>query len=123
MFSKVLLKCRISKEYSEAWIHGPVYKDIYDAFSFYGSNNIDYDELVKDKEIDLTDEEKAYLDGIIKAFGYYNGSILREMTHLTDPWINTRVGFDKDTISDRKIELSDMEKYFSKYIKKVIKKV
>ncbi len=117
LFSKVLLKCRISKEYSEAWIHGPVYKDIYDAFSYYGSNNIDYDELIKDKEIDLTDEEKAYLDGIIKAFGYYNGSILREMTHLTDPWIKAREGLSENEPSRRIIEEKDMDEYAEKIVK------
>lgn len=118
LFSKIFLKKNITKEYSEAWVHGPVYKDIYDSFSYYGYNNIDYNELVKDKDIDLTQEEKKYLDGIIKAFGYYNGRILREMTHLTDPWIKARKGLKEDEPSHRIIEQKDMDEYAEKIVKK-----
>ena len=117
LFSKIFLKKNITKEYSEAWVHGPVYKDIYDSFSYYGYNNIDYNELVKDKDIDLTQEEKDYLDGIIKAFGYYNGRILREMTHLTDPWIKARKGLKEDEPSHRIIEQKDMDEYAEKIVK------
>jgi len=117
LFSKTFLNERITKEYSEAWIYGPVYKDIYDSFSYYGYNKIDYEELIKDKEIDLTEEEKKYLDGIIKAFGYYNGSILREMTHLTDPWIEARKGLKEDEASRRIIEEKDVDAYEEKIVK------
>ena len=110
----IINKKELFKEYSESWIHGPVYKDIYEAFSYYGSQNIDYNELVKGKEIDLTKEEKEFLDAIIDAFGYYNGRILREMTHLTDPWIKAREGLKEDEQSNRRIEQKDIEEYAKK---------
>ena len=117
LLSMKLNKNKLFNDYSESWKYGPVYRDIYEAFSYYGSQKIDYEELVKDKEIDLTDEEKEFLDAIIDAFGYYNGRVLREMTHLTDPWIKSREGLKDDESSCRRIEEKDMEEYADKIIK------
>lgn len=117
LLSMKLNKNKLFNDYSESWKYGPVYRDIYEAFSYYGSQKIDYEELVKDKKIDLTDEEKEFLDAIIDAFGYYNGRVLREMTHLTDPWIKSREGLQDDESSCRRIEEKDMEEYADKIIK------
>ena len=114
--SKEFLNKHLLNDEAESWKYGPVYKDIYDCFSYYGSKKIDFEELTKNKEIDLSDEEKKYLDAIIDAFGFYSGSVLREMTHLTDPWINTREGLSDDEPSNRKITLDEMDKYFDKVI-------
>ena len=103
--------------YPEAWKYGPVYRDIYEAFSYYKNNKIDYEELTKNKEIDLSLEEKDSIDIIIDNFACYSGSILREMTHLTDPWINARVGIEDDMPSNRIINKEDMEIYAKKVFK------
>ena len=99
---------------SESWIHGPVYREIYDAFAYYGYNKIDYNELVKDRDFYLSDEEKTFIDAIIDAFGFYSGSILREMTHMTDPWIESRKGLKEDDFSNRIIDNDSIEKYFKR---------
>ena len=104
----------IINDSSEAWIHGPVYREIYDAFSYYGYEKINYNELVKDRECNLTKEEKEYIDAIIDAFGFYSGPILREMTHMTDPWIESRKGLKDDEFSNRVIDNKCMEDYFKK---------
>ncbi len=117
IFSDIFLNNNIVGSYSESWKYGPVYKDIYDAFSYYKYNKIDYDELIKDIEIDLTKEEKYFLDVIIKDFGYYSGSILREMTHLTDPWLNTRKGLEENESSNRIIDEEEIKKYAKKIAK------
>ena len=104
----------IINDYSEAWIHGPVYREIYDAFAYYGYEKIDYNELIKDRESNLTKEEKEYIDAIIDAFGFYSGSILREMTHMTDPWIESRKGLKEDDSSNRVIDNKSMKNYFKK---------
>ena len=117
LLSNNFLNNYLITEESESWKFGPVYKDIYDCFSYYGYNKIDYEELLKDNKIDLDDNEKKFLDVIIKDFGYYSGGILREMTHLTDPWINTRIGLDKDMPSNRKITFDELDKYNKKISK------
>ncbi len=101
---------------SQAWKYGPVYKEIYDCFSYYGYNKIDYNELIKNSNIKLSDKEKEYLDAIIMDFGFYSGSLLKEMSHLTDPWVDNRKGLAEDESSNRIISLKDMDKYFNKII-------
>lgn len=102
----------------KAWKYGPVYEEIYDCFSYYKSKRIDYSELLKDRELNLSDEEKEYLDIIIRDFGCYSGSILREMSYLTDPWVIARNGLKDDESSTRFIEEKDMNEYFEKISKK-----
>lgn len=115
--SKKFFNNNVINEESESWKYGPVYKDIYDCFSYYGYNKINLEELTKNRELRINDKEKEYLDKIIECFGYYSGSILREMSHLTDPWINTRIGLKGDEPSKRKITLEEMNNYFDKVIK------
>ena len=113
-FSKHFLNKRLINDKAECWKYGPVYRDIYDAFSYYGYNKIDFDELTKDRIINLSDEEKKYIDAMIDAFGFYSGSILREMTHLTDPWIKARIGLNDNDNSNREIDNKDIDNYFQK---------
>ena len=114
-FSKVFSSVsNIISDNSESWAYGPVYREIYEAFSYYGCDKIDYGELVKDREYNLSVEEKKFIDSIIEAFGFYSGSILSEMTHMTDPWIESRKGLKDGEFSNRVIDNESIEKYFKK---------
>ena len=114
--SKHFLGDFLVNDESESWKYGPVYKDIYNCFSYYGYKKINLEELTKNRELSLSNKEKDYLNSIIECFGYYSGSILREMSHLTEPWINTREGLNENEPSNRIISLKDMDDYFSKII-------
>lgn len=112
-FSKVFPSVKnLILDNSESWKFGPVYRDIYEAFSYYGYDKINFDELVKDRDFNLNEEEKKYVDSIIDAFGFYSGAVLREMTHMTDPWIESREGLETDAFSNRIIDNESVEKYF-----------
>lgn len=113
-FSEFFLNKKLFNDQPEAWIHGPVYKEIYDCFSYYKGNKIEYQELTKNMELSLEEDERKYLNEIIKAFGCYSGSLLREMTHLTTPWRNARKGLKDDEYSSRIIENKDISDYFKK---------
>lgn len=116
-FSKEILSNRLFNEEPEAWSRGPVYREIYNCFSYYKGDNINYKDLLKDYEFNLRDEEKEYLDEILKNFGCYSGNILKEMTHLTDPWITTREGLNEDEPSERIITQDIIDNYFNKICK------
>ena len=123
-FSEKFLNKKIFNENPEAWVHGPIYKDVYDSFSYYKYDFINYSDILKDYDYVLTEEEKEYLDKIITFFGGYSAKVLREMTHLTDPWKATRVGLKDDEKSARIIENDVIEKYFLDICKKYnIKKI
>ena len=111
-FSKEFLNKELFNDTPEAWIHGPVYEDIYDCFSYYKWDKIQYSELLKERVFDLEENEKEYLDKIIEYFGCYSGRILKEMTHLTEPWVETREGLKEKEFSKRIIDKKKIENYF-----------
>ena len=117
-FSEKFLNKNIFSVPAEAWKYGPVYRDIYDCFSYYKNNTINYNELLKEHEFTLEEDEKQYLDSIIKYFGCYSARVLREMTHLTKPWQMAREGLEEDESSNRIIDLKDVDFYVDEIIKK-----
>ena len=111
-FSNEFLGRNLFDDLPEAWIHGPVYREIYNCFSYYKGNKINYEDLLKSREYNLSNDEKKYIDVLIEDFGCYSGSLLREMTHLTTPWINARKNLDDSSYSNRVIEKNDINNYF-----------
>lgn len=96
----------------EAWVHGPVYANVYHKYKNYGCAPIgNYsDEWIG---IELTRLEKEVLDSIVRNFGCYSGKILEKMTHVETPWSHTRMGLEENESSNRIIEKELIEKYFS----------
>lgn len=94
----------------EAWVHGPVYRNVYNRYSSYRFDPIesveDFDESV------FTTSEKAILDSIIKNFCCYSGKTLERFTHLEKPWLHTRDGLPVDAHSDRIIFKGLIGEYF-----------
>ena len=113
-FSSVFLNHNLFNDLPESWIYGPVYRDIYNSLSYYGSDKINYNELLKNRDFNLSNEEEKYVNEILNCFGCYSGTVLREMTHLTDPWIDSRKGLTADEPSNRIISKQDIESYFKK---------
>lgn len=96
----------------EAWIHGPVYRDIYQKYKKYGWTPI----LGNKKnlgDLNLTTLEKEILDNIIRNFGCYSGKVLEKMTHMEIPWRKTRIGLDDNEYSNRIIEKDLIKEYFT----------
>ena len=97
----------------EAWIHGPVYRNIYFKYKNHGYNPIEEKDY-KYGDIKLTTVEKELLDSIVKYFGCYSGKVLERMTHSEEPWRITRIGLDDNEGSDRIIEKNLIAGYFEK---------
>lgn len=97
----------------QAWIHGPVYVEIYEKYKDFKSANIIID-INYDVEDMLADEKREMLDVILKCFGYYNGKALEKMSHYETPWINARRGLLPTENSNNVIRKSDIEEYFEK---------
>ena len=114
-FSKYFIGYTIFNDKCEAWVNGPVYREIYDIYSYYQyniikeENNYNYTSILTDNEIELINE-------IIKDFGCYSGDILMYMTHLTDPWIKSRTNLYPNDKSNKKIDINLINKYFEETI-------
>lgn len=90
---------------AQAWVHGPVYKDIYHAYQ-------------KDQEQffryvpKLTKEEQEILDVILRYICCYKGEVLTQLTHLEQPWLQARKDLSRNTKTDRVIKKDKIAAYF-----------
>lgn len=97
----------------EAWVHGPVYPQIYSKYSFFGYKPIN----IKCSYI-LSEEITSLLDGVLKAFACYNGKILEKFTHSETPWNQARIGKKDDETSSEVITKDSIGLYFENIVKK-----
>lgn len=100
----------------EAWVHGPVYRNVYNLFRDFKYNPIDDDRFVplKESALPLTLEAKEVVDRVLDTFGMYSGKVLESITHKEAPWLDARKGFLPDETSHAEISLDAMKSYFKK---------
>ena len=94
----------------EAWVHGPVYRDIYNRYSGYR-----FDPIENRKCFDvskLTDSEKSIIDSVIRYLCCYSGKILECFTHAEMPWITTRKNLPAEEHSNNTISKELIGEYF-----------
>ncbi|WP_347862480.1 type II toxin-antitoxin system antitoxin SocA domain-containing protein [Salimicrobium sp. PL1-032A] len=110
-FSMTINEKNLFEEDCEAWVHGPVYKDIYEKYKGFGYNPIE-EEFDNQKFEHLSEEEKELLDSVVNNFGCYSGKVLEEMTHNELPWKNQRRGLGKEEPSNRAVSKEAINEYF-----------
>ena len=101
----------------EAWVHGPVYRNIYFKYRDFGYNPIE-DGKLEFENINLTEAEEELLDSIIDNFGCYSAKTLERMTHSERPWRLTRKDFTSEEKSNEIIQKDLIEEYFKDVSKK-----
>jgi uncharacterized phage-associated protein len=110
-FYKTFYDQFLFKDECEAWVHGPVYKDIYFKYRDFGYNPLE-DEMLEFEDINLTEAEEELLDSIIDNFGCYSAKTLARMTHLERPWRLTRKNLKPEQKSNEIISKDLIAKYF-----------
>lgn len=96
-------------EKPQAWVHGPVFKRIYDKYKGYKWNNIP--KFTKEiKSID--DNTRRLLDKIWEKYGEFEADELEVVTHREDPWRKAREGVGALEISNREIDDKDIFAYY-----------
>lgn len=101
----------IFNEDCEAWVHGPVYRDIY-----YRYRNYHFDSIESPAEFDpsvFSALEKSILDSVVRNICCYSGKVLERFTHAEVPWLQTRENLPAGTNSDKTIEKSIIGEYFA----------
>ncbi len=98
----------------EAWVYGPVYRDVYNQFSKTSDNRVtEIDEDFYASMEPLPAEQQEFLDCIIAVFGKYSGGMLSDMTHLPNtPWAITRGNMPDDQPSETAIDDEIIKAYF-----------
>lgn len=75
----------------EAWVHGPVCRDLYYKYRQYGSRYIMPKNGVPDSVIN-NPEIHQFLNDIYEIYGGLSANELEELTHSEAPWIEARQG-------------------------------
>ena len=115
----------------EAWVNGPVYRQIYDTYRHIGI----YDQIslqdvnstegtlsedisqLKDK-LNLSQTQYEFIESILRHYGTMSHDRLVFLTHSQKPWNDARIGLEPFEYTDQKISLDNMYNYYSKSIKK-----
>ncbi|MDE6741908.1 MAG: DUF4065 domain-containing protein [Muribaculaceae bacterium] len=100
----------------EAWVHGPVCREIYERFK--SSKNL-YSYILNDDRIyeegefeSITKEDRDFVDYILDNYAGFSGAELESMTHKERPWIEARNGCSPMDACQNKISDSTMMEYF-----------
>lgn len=105
-------------ENCEAWVHGPVYKDVYNIFKHFRYNVIDDPKFVMFEGYKkyLDDKDKYIIDLVVNTFGQYGGKILEKTTHKESPWLFARNGYSDNVPSNEIISKETIKEYFHELI-------
>lgn len=95
----------------EGWVHGPVYRKIYNKYNDYKYNCIEKFKINTLNDIPFND--RAFLDEIFKCFGCYSGKVLEKMTHSEAPWQQSRIELNDLDQSNIIIEKDWISSYFN----------
>lgn len=104
----------IFTEDCRAWIHGPVYPEVYEMFRDFKYNPIDDARftLLRGTEDSLTDDEKKVIDLVLNTFGMYGGKVLEKITHNETPWVEARKGYGDSIPSSELLPKDRIMQYY-----------
>lgn len=100
----------------QAWIHGPVSKEIFERFKSEKSlySEIEMDDIRADFDINsLLEEDKTHISNVLDVYAQFSGIQLEEMTHNEMPWINARKGVNATVRCENEICNDDMMRFYS----------
>ena len=98
----------IFPERIEAWINGPVVRDLYEIYR--GQFRVTEDSL-GDPDALSKDEEET-VDAIIKFYGKMSSQQLSDLTHREDPWRDARRGLAPTDRGSREISHASMAEFY-----------
>jgi uncharacterized phage-associated protein len=103
------------RENCQAWVHGPVYPEVYDIFRDFKYNPIEDVRftLLECASEELAPEDCQVVDLVINSFGEYSGKVLERITHEELPWEHARSGMEDDIPSNEIISIESIAAYYS----------
>ncbi len=103
------------EEDCQAWVHGPVYPEVYDLFRDFKYNPIEdarFAIFEGSKDI-LTADEHRIIHLVDQTFGEYGGKVLERITHFETPWKEARKGYGDKIPSTELILKESIENYYT----------
>jgi uncharacterized phage-associated protein len=98
------------QERIEAWVKGPVVKDLYHHFKDYGYRGIPLE--AADEPKNLRAEDRAFIRAVWEEYKGFSTTALVELVHKEKPWLDARKGLAQDERSSREITCDAMKAWF-----------
>jgi uncharacterized phage-associated protein len=108
----------IFQEDFQAWIHGPVLPSQYHRFKEYGPSFIPVPAIPGSKDESGVDLPKidsdisAHMEEVMEVYGTMTTWDLERLSHLEDPWIESRGGISMDDICRTTIAKKSIGSYY-----------
>jgi uncharacterized phage-associated protein len=98
----------------QAWVHGPVNREVFDRFKDRMLFFPIIEDDILDKEISqkISDEDKLHIDLVLESYSKFSGVELEQMTHGEEPWLKARSGFRPNERCEVKIDEILMGDYY-----------
>lgn len=106
-----LYKSRLFNSGFEAWVHGPVCKELYEQYKGFGWNAIP---LTKERPTNIDEPTLDMIDVVYETYGDFSGDELEMLTHAEEPWKKARLGLEEWEPSNNIIDETIMGNYYSK---------
>ncbi|MBW4662192.1 MAG: DUF4065 domain-containing protein [Drouetiella hepatica Uher 2000/2452] len=97
-------------EQIQAWVHGPVVYEVWDAYKKYKYGTIPEPDGGLPE---FAEDQVEILDEVWNTYGELSAKRLEQLTHSEMPWINARQGLDPGERSQNIITQEDMRFYYS----------
>lgn len=111
------LKCSF-----EAWVHGPVSRELYNRFksshSLYSFITVS-DVVNENPETSIAQDDIEFINYILDNYAGYSGAELESMTHKEKPWLEAREGCTPMQSCDKTISEETMRVYYGERWKEI----
>ena len=112
-WSLVLRNKPLFAQYIEAWVSGPVVRDVWDEYLAYKYRDIP---APADLDIELASDEIEVLEEVWNAYGELSAKRLQDLTKSETPLLNARQGLEPAQKSTNVISHDDMKSYYAEFV-------
>lgn len=103
------LSVKLFEEELEAWVHGPVVRELYFEYNKYGYREISKTLLEQPK---FEEDIESVLEQVWSMYGAFNANQLESLTHNELPWQEARKGLGPLDSTDKKISDQTIYEYY-----------
>lgn len=108
-----ILSSRLFDAEFEAWAHGPVIPEVYNAYKKNKHTVIEESGIDIDVNECLNEDEIDSIEQVIEVYGEFNGNQLEQISHLEKPWISARGDAKPLDICTNKIDDLSIYSFYS----------